>query len=63
VPNTRWPIGFVHDQTVCGRRFWILNLLDDVTKESLAAVADTSISGNGVARQLTILISGAVSPP
>ena len=42
-PNARWSIDFIHDQMACGRRFRILNILDDVTKECLAAVADTSI--------------------
>jgi transposase InsO family protein len=34
----------------------ILNVVDDVTKECLAAIADTSISGHRVARELTSLI-------
>jgi len=29
-------------------------VIDDVTKESLAAVVDTSISGRRVARELTV---------
>jgi len=41
----------------CGRRFRILNVIDDVTKECLAAVADTSISGKRVARELTALVA------
>jgi putative transposase len=56
-PNARWSIDFIHDQMACGRRFRILNILDDVTKECLAAVADTSISGKRVARELTNLIA------
>ncbi len=32
-PNARWSIDFIHDQMACGRRFRILNILDDVTKE------------------------------
>ena len=39
------------------RRFRILNIIDDVTKECLAAVADTSISGRRVARELTALLA------
>ena len=39
-----------------GRRFRILNVVDDVTRECLAAIADTSISGRRVARDLTRLI-------
>ena len=53
LPNARWSIDFIHDQLACGRRFRILNIIDDVTKECLAAVADTSISGRRVARELT----------
>ena len=55
-PNARWSVDFVHDQLVSGRRFRILNVVDDVTKECLAAIADTSISGHRVARELTSLI-------
>ena len=39
-----------------GQRLRILNVVDDVTKECLAAIADTSISGHRVARELTSLI-------
>jgi putative transposase len=61
-PNARWSIDFIHDQMACGRRFRILNILDDVTKECLAAVADTSISGQRVARELTALIGRRGQP-
>ena len=57
LPNARWSIDFVHDQLACGRRFRILNVVDDVTKECLLALADTSISGNRVARELTALLA------
>lgn len=56
-PNARWSVDFVHDQFAEGRRFRILNVIDDVTKECLAAVVDTSISGRRVARELSALIS------
>ena len=62
MPNARWSIDFIHDQMACGRRFRILNILDDVTKECLAAVADTSISGKRVARELTNLIARRGKP-
>ncbi len=55
-PNARWSVDFVHDQLGCGRRLRILNVVDDVTKECLAAVADTSISGRRVARELGALV-------
>ena len=46
----------MHDQLTGGRRFRILNVVDDVTRECLAAIPDTSISGQRVARELTALI-------
>ena len=61
-PNARWSVDFVHDQLSNGRRFWILNVLDDVTKECLAAVADTSISGRRVARELDAVIAKRGKP-
>lgn len=33
--NARWSLDFVHDQLGCGRRFRVLNIVDDVTKECL----------------------------
>ncbi|WP_276200630.1 IS3 family transposase [Chelatococcus sp. XZ-Ab1] len=61
-PNARWSLDFVHDQFACGRRFRVLNIVDDVTRECLAAIADTSISGRRVARELTDLISHRGKP-
>jgi putative transposase len=55
-PNARWSVDFVHDQCGSGRRFRILIVIDDVTKECLAAVADTSISGRRVARELAEIV-------
>jgi hypothetical protein len=57
--NARWSVDFVHDQFAGGSRFRILNVIDDVTKESLAAMVDTSISGRRVARKLKALIGQA----
>ncbi len=56
-PNARWSLDFVHDQLADGRRFRVLNIADDVTRECLAAIPDTSISGVRVARELTGLIA------
>jgi putative transposase len=55
--NARWSLDFVHDQFAGGRRFRILNVVDDVTRECLAAIPDTSISGRRVARELTALVA------
>jgi transposase InsO family protein len=60
--NARWSLDFVHDQLAPGRRFRILNIVDDVTRECLAAIPDTSISGRRVARELTTLIERRGKP-
>ncbi len=60
--NARWSIDFVHDQFAFGRRFRILNIVDDVTRECLAAIPDTSISGKRVARELTAIIEKRGKP-
>ena len=60
--NARWSLDFVHDQLACGWRFRILNIVDDVTRECLAAIPDTSISGRRVARELTMLIERRGKP-
>ncbi len=46
-------LNFIENQFVSGRRFRILNVVDDVTRECLAAIPDTAISGRRVARELT----------
>jgi transposase InsO family protein len=61
-PNARWSLDFVHDQLACGRRFRVLNIVDDVTRECLAAIPDTSISARRVGRELTALIEGRGKP-
>lgn len=55
-PNSRWSLDFMHDQLADGRRFRVLNIIDDVTKECLAAIPDTSLSGKRVVRELAALI-------
>ena len=57
-----WSLDFVHDQLATGRRFRVLNIVDDVTRECLRAVPDTSISGRRVVRELTDLIAERGKP-
>jgi putative transposase len=54
--NERWSLDFVADQFIDGRRMRILVVVDDCTRECLALVADTSISGIRVARELDRLL-------
>ena len=56
-PNERWSLDFVSDSFTDGRRFRILAIVDDFTRESLALIPDTSLSGARVARELDTLIA------
>jgi putative transposase len=56
-PGTRWSLDFVSDVFGTGRRFRILAVIDDYTKECLGLIADTSLSGVRVARELDALIA------
>ena len=52
MPNEQWSMDFMSDSLSSGRKFRILNIVDDATREALAAEVDTSISGRRVARVL-----------
>jgi len=54
--NERWSLDFLSDVFEPGRRFRILAVIDDCTRECLGLIADTSISGVRVARELDALI-------
>ncbi len=53
---------FVSDSFTDGRRFRILAVVDDFTRECLALVPDTSISGHRVARELDRILVGRGKP-
>src|SRR5258708_14654279 len=55
-PNQRWSLDFLSDAFADGRRFRILAIIDDFTRECLALVADTSLPGLRVARELDAVI-------
>ena len=56
-PNQRWSLDFVSDTLTDSRRFRILAVVDDYSRECLCLVADTSLSGMRVARELDALIA------
>ena len=62
VANQRWSLDFVADQFTDGRWFRILEVYDDCTRECLALVADTSIGGRRVARELDAIIGWRGKP-
>lgn len=55
-PNARWSVDFVADTFGASRRLRILAVVDDHTRESIGLVADTSIGGHRVARELDRMI-------
>ena len=61
-PNERWSLDFVSDQFTDGRRFRILTVVDDCTRECLTLLADTSLSGVRVIRELDRLIAERGKP-
>lgn len=54
-PNERWSLDFVSNAFTDGRRFLVLAVVDDFSWECLALVADTSLSGLRVTRELTAI--------
>ena len=61
-PNQRWSLDFVSDVLAGSRRFRVLAVVDDYTAECLCLVADTSLSGLRVARELDTVIANRKSP-
>ncbi|WP_408068510.1 IS3 family transposase [Xanthobacter oligotrophicus] len=55
--NVRWSLDFVSDAFTDGRRFRVLAVVDDFSRECLALVADTSLSGLRVTRALDALLA------
>lgn len=55
--NERWSLDFISDALTDGRRFRVLAVVDDFTRECLTLVADTSLSGARVVRELDAVIA------
>lgn len=54
-PNQRWPMDFLSDQLSNGRRFRVLNVVDDYFREMIGQLVQVAISGRQVARFLSLL--------
>jgi len=61
-PDRRWSLDFVSDVLADGRRFRVLVVVDDFTRQCLALIVDTSISGRRVARELDTIIATRKKP-
>jgi putative transposase len=55
--NQRWSLDFISDAFTDGRRFRVLAVVDDFTRECQTLIADTSLSGSRVARELDAIIA------
>lgn len=51
-PNWRWSMDFVEDNLADGRKFRILTMIDELTRECPAMEVDTSLTGHRVVRVL-----------
>jgi putative transposase len=60
--NERWSLDFVSDAFTDGRRFRVLAIIDDYSRECLALVTDTSLSGMRVTRELNQLLARRGKP-
>ena len=60
--NQRWSLDFVADTLSDGRRFRILCVVDDFSRECLATVVDTSLGGVRVVRELERLTAERALP-
>jgi putative transposase len=60
--NQTWSMDFMTDSLVSGRRFRILNVIDDYNRESLAIEIDTSLPSLRVVRVLDRLIESRGKP-
>ena len=54
--NQVWSLDFLSDALADGRRFRVLGVMDQCSRECLALVADTSIGGVRVVRELEALV-------
>lgn len=55
--NQVWSLDFISDALADGRRFRVLGVMDQCSRECLALVIDTSIGGARVARELGLLVA------
>lgn len=61
--NLRWSLDFVMDTLSSGRRFRVLTLVDDFTRECLGLVVDTTLTALRVVRELGQIIESRGCPP
>ena len=60
--NQRWSLDFVSDALACGRKFRVLALVDDFSRECLVLAVDNSLSGIRVTRELDRVVQVRDTP-
>lgn len=60
--NQIWSLDFVSDALSDGRKFRVLSVVDQCSRECIALVVDTSLSGARVARELDKVIEARGVP-
>jgi putative transposase len=60
--NQRWSLDFLSDAFTDGRRFRILAIVDDFTRECWALIADTSLPSLRVVRELDAIVAARGRP-
>jgi putative transposase len=60
--NQIWSLDFLSDALADGRRFRVLGVMDQCSRECLTLVADTSIGGVRVVRELDLLVAKLGKP-
>jgi putative transposase len=61
-PNQMWSVDFMSDSLTDGRKFRLLNIIDDFNRESLAIEVDTSLPCLRLIRVLEKLVAGRGCP-
>jgi len=65
IPNRvdeRWSLDFMSDQLANGRRFRVLNIVDDYSRECIGQIVDVSLSGQRLSRYLDELLTRRSTP-
>ena len=60
--NQSWPIDFMHDALVCGRRFRTFNVVDDFNREALAIEINRNIPAQRIIRVLDRIVANRGYP-
>jgi transposase InsO family protein len=61
-PNQKWAMDFIAARLLDGRWFRVLTVVDQFTRECLALLADSSLTGQKVATALSLIVAQRGAP-